>query len=59
MALLAGRNGVAADQRKAREVVIERGDAAPVVFAVALLALRALLPVMPVVFAMAGDAGRP
>lgn len=53
MAFLARDNGMASDQRKSRDVMIERRDAAPGVFAMAHLAANAELTLVPVILAMA------
>lgn len=58
VALFAGRDGMASDQRKPREVVVEGSNAAPGALAVALLAAGAELAVMAIILAMAGHAGR-
>jgi hypothetical protein len=58
MAFLARHNGVATDQRKSRDVVIER-HAAPIVLAVTSLATIAQLTVVPIVLTVTGYAGRP
>jgi hypothetical protein len=49
MASLARNDGVAPDQRKSRDVVIEGRDAAPIVLAVTSLATIAKLTVVPIV----------
>ncbi len=58
VALFAGRDGMASDQGKPRDVVVEGSNAAPGALAVALLAAGAELAVMAVILAMAGHAGR-
>src|SRR5215469_992518 len=59
MALLTGHDRVAPDQRKPRDVVIERSDAPPARRAMALLAAGAELALVLVILAMARHAGRP
>jgi hypothetical protein len=59
MAFLAWHDGVATDQRKSRNVVIEGRHTAPIVFAVTSLATIAKLTVVPIVLAVTGNAGRP
>ncbi len=59
MAFLARHDGVAPDQRKSRNVVIEGRHAAPIVLAMTQLATSAQLTVVPVVLAVTGYAGRP
>jgi hypothetical protein len=58
MTFLAGYDGVTSDQRKSSDVVVERRYLAPVGFSVALLAAGAELPFVPVIFPVAGYAGR-
>jgi hypothetical protein len=53
MAFLARHDGVASDQRKSRDIVIERCYAAPIVLAMASLTTNAKLAVVPIVLAMA------
>jgi len=53
MAFLAGHDGVATDQRKSRDVVIEEPNAAPVGLAMALLAANAQLAFVLVILSMA------
>ena len=56
MTFLARDNAVASDQRKSRDVVVERCGAAPVVLAMASLAPGAKLALVPVILAMARHA---
>ena len=58
MAFLTGHDGVAPNQGKSRDVVIERHDAAPVRLAVALLAPVAEFALVRVIFSMTRHAGR-
>jgi len=53
MAFLARHRGVASDQWKSRDVVIEGRYAAPVVLAMASLAPNAKLPFVPIILAVA------
>lgn len=53
MAFLARHDGVAPDQRKARDVVVEGRYAAPVVLAMASLAPDAKLAFVPIIRAVA------
>ena len=57
VAFLARRDGVPSDQRKSRDIVIEERYAAPIVLTVTPLATSAELTVMPIILAVAGDAG--
>ena len=59
MAFLAWNDGVATDQRKSRNVVIEGRHTAPIVVAVTSLVTIAKLTVVPIVLAVTGNAGRP
>jgi hypothetical protein len=59
VAFLARHDRMTPDQRKSREVVIEGGQAAPIVLAMTSLAAIAELTVVPVVLAVTGYAGRP
>jgi hypothetical protein len=58
MAFLAGHDGVAPDQGKSRNVVIERDHTAPAPLSVALLAPAAELTLVRVILSMTGHAGR-
>src|SRR5215469_5131966 len=58
MAFLTGHDGVATDQRKSRDVMVERDYATPPRLAVALLAPGAELTLVPVILAMTGGTGR-
>ena len=53
MAFLARHHGVASNQRKSRDIVIERRYAAPIVLAMAAFTANAELAVVPIVLAMA------
>ena len=55
MAFLAGHDGVATDQRKSRDVVIEGDRPAPARLVVALLASAAKLTFVPVILAVTGN----
>jgi len=57
MAFLARHHGMAPDQRKSSDVVIEGSYASPSGFVVTLLAAASKLAVMPVIFAMARHTG--
>ncbi len=57
VAFLAGHDGVAPDQGKSRNVVIESDAATPIRLIVALLAPGSELPLMTVILAVAGRAG--
>ncbi len=58
VAFLARHHGMAPDQRKPRDVMIEGRYAAPIVLAMASLAANTEPAVVPVVLAMAGHTGR-
>jgi len=58
VAFLAGDDGVTADERESRDVVIEGHLPAPAGFLVALLAAGAELGFVGVILLVAGDAGR-
>ena len=53
MAFLARHHRVASNQRKSRDVVIERRYAAPIVLAMASLTTNADLAAVPIILAMA------
>ena len=53
MAFLARHHRVASNQRKSRDVVIERRYAAPIVLAMAALTANAELAAVPIILAMA------
>ena len=57
MAFLARHNGVKSDQRKSRDIMIERRRATPTILPMASLAAIAQLTVMPIIFPMTGYAG--
>ena len=58
MALFARHDRVASDQRKSREVVIERGGSAPTDLAVTFLAVGAKLSLVAIILPVTGNARR-
>jgi len=55
---LARHHGVAPDQRKSRDIVIEGRDSAPIGLAVTLLAAAAEPALVPIILSVTGHAGR-